>query len=150
MQITFNIISVLFLIIFFSFLIFLADWICYLMMRGRSYSYSPSSPQSYGRKGRSPSPRGHYGGHYGGRRRDLPTSLLVRNLHRDCRYVYMNKLSNYVRPSFELWVCSVFSFRGRFSPVFSFGRMTSLHLVLSSPLFVYTTLWVILCYALSW
>ncbi|KAJ9183138.1 hypothetical protein P3X46_007042 [Hevea brasiliensis] len=52
-------------------------------MRGRSYS--PSPPRGYGRRGRSPSPRGRYGG--GGRRggRDLPTSLLVRNLRHDCR-----------------------------------------------------------------
>ncbi|XP_020103278.1 serine/arginine-rich SC35-like splicing factor SCL30A [Ananas comosus] len=51
-------------------------------MRERSYSYSPSPPRGYGRRGRSPSPRGRY---YGGRGRDLPTSLLVRNLRRDCR-----------------------------------------------------------------
>ncbi|XP_019428894.1 PREDICTED: serine/arginine-rich SC35-like splicing factor SCL33 [Lupinus angustifolius] len=51
-------------------------------MRGRSYSYSPSpSPRRYSRRGRSPSPRGRYRG----RDRDLPTSLLVRNLHKDCR-----------------------------------------------------------------
>ncbi|KAI5671711.1 hypothetical protein M9H77_12075 [Catharanthus roseus] len=50
-------------------------------MRGRSYSYSPSPPRSYSRRYRSPSPRGHYRG----RGRDLPTSLLVRNLRRDCR-----------------------------------------------------------------
>ncbi|GMJ14783.1 SC35-LIKE SPLICING FACTOR 33, SC35-like splicing factor 33 [Hibiscus trionum] len=52
-------------------------------MRGRSYSYSPSPPRDYGRtrRYRSPSPRGRYGG----RSRDLPTSLLVRNLRRDCR-----------------------------------------------------------------
>nr|XP_010932937.1 serine/arginine-rich SC35-like splicing factor SCL30A isoform X2 [Elaeis guineensis] len=50
-------------------------------MRGRSYSYSPSPPRGYGRRGRSPSPRGRHGG----RGRDLPTSLLVRNLRRDCR-----------------------------------------------------------------
>ncbi|GAY32769.1 hypothetical protein CUMW_004000 [Citrus unshiu] len=50
-------------------------------MRGRSYSYSPSPPRDYGRRYRSPSPRGHYGG----RGRDLPTSLLVRNLRHDCR-----------------------------------------------------------------
>ncbi|XP_050122334.1 serine/arginine-rich SC35-like splicing factor SCL33 isoform X2 [Malus sylvestris] len=50
-------------------------------MRGRSYSYSPSPPRGYGRRRRSPSPRGRYGG----RGRDLPTSLLVRNLRRDCR-----------------------------------------------------------------
>ncbi|CAK9322928.1 unnamed protein product [Citrullus colocynthis] len=49
-------------------------------MRGRSYSYSPSPPRSYGRRYRSPSPKGR-----GGRRRDLPTSLLVRNLRHDCR-----------------------------------------------------------------
>ncbi|CAN1803423.1 Serine/arginine-rich SC35-like splicing factor SCL30A [Linum perenne] len=51
-------------------------------MRGRSYSYSPSPPRGYGRRGRSPSPKGRYGG---GRSRDLPTSLLVRNLRHDCR-----------------------------------------------------------------
>ncbi|KAG1334164.1 serine/arginine-rich SC35-like splicing factor SCL33 [Cocos nucifera] len=50
-------------------------------MRERSYSYSPSPPRGYGRRGRSPSPRGRYGG----RGRDLPTSLLVRNLRQDCR-----------------------------------------------------------------
>ncbi|OMO68742.1 hypothetical protein COLO4_29433 [Corchorus olitorius] len=50
-------------------------------MRGRSYSYSPSPPRDYGRRRRSPSPRGRYGG----RGRDLPTSLLVRNLPLDCR-----------------------------------------------------------------
>ncbi|KQK21524.1 serine/arginine-rich SC35-like splicing factor SCL30A [Brachypodium distachyon] len=48
---------------------------------GRSYDYSPSPPRGYRRRGRSPSPRGRYGG----RGRDLPTSLLVRNLRRDCR-----------------------------------------------------------------
>ncbi|KAK1267449.1 Serine/arginine-rich splicing factor 33 [Acorus gramineus] len=52
-------------------------------MRGRSYSYSPSPPRGYGRRGRSPSPRGRYGG----RGRDVPTSLLVRNLRHDCRFV---------------------------------------------------------------
>ncbi|RRT56835.1 hypothetical protein BHE74_00002608 [Ensete ventricosum] len=51
-------------------------------MRGRSYSYSPSPPRGYERRGHSPSPRGRYGG----RGRDLPTSLLVRNLRRDCRF----------------------------------------------------------------
>ncbi|KAH7842686.1 hypothetical protein Vadar_008044 [Vaccinium darrowii] len=51
-------------------------------MRGRSYSYSPSPPRGgYSRRHRSPSPRGRYGG----RDRDLPTSLLVRNLRHDCR-----------------------------------------------------------------
>ncbi|KAK1282149.1 Serine/arginine-rich splicing factor 33 [Acorus calamus] len=50
-------------------------------MRGRSYSYSPSPPRGYGRRGRSPSPVGRYGG----RGRDASTSLLVRNLHHDCR-----------------------------------------------------------------
>ncbi|CAD5168475.1 serine/arginine-rich SC35-like splicing factor SCL30A isoform X1 [Musa acuminata AAA Group] len=48
-------------------------------MRGRSYS--PSPPRGYGRRRRSPSPRGRYSS----RGRDLPTSLLVRNLRRDCR-----------------------------------------------------------------
>ncbi|KAK3125797.1 hypothetical protein QOZ80_7BG0609850 [Eleusine coracana subsp. coracana] len=47
----------------------------------RGYSYSPSPPRSYRRRERSPSPRGYYSG----RGRDLPTSLLVRNLRRDCR-----------------------------------------------------------------
>ncbi|KAK3019406.1 hypothetical protein RJ639_004656 [Escallonia herrerae] len=50
-------------------------------MRGRSYSYSPSPPRYRSRRPRSPSPRGRYGG----RARDLPTSLLVRNLHHGCR-----------------------------------------------------------------
>ncbi|KAG2683235.1 hypothetical protein I3760_10G023500 [Carya illinoinensis] len=49
-------------------------------MRGRSYSYSPP-PRGYSQRRRSPSPRGRYGG----RGRDLPTSLLVRNLRHDCR-----------------------------------------------------------------
>ncbi|KAH7560343.1 hypothetical protein JRO89_XS10G0002700 [Xanthoceras sorbifolium] len=55
-------------------------------MRGRSYSPSPPPPPrgGYGRR-RSPSPRGRYGGGGGGRSRDLPTSLLVRNLRHDCR-----------------------------------------------------------------
>ncbi|KAL8201634.1 hypothetical protein R6Q57_010781 [Mikania cordata] len=58
-------------------------------MGGRSYS--PSPPRGgHGRRGRSPSPRGRYGGGYGGggsrgHDRDLPTSLLVRNLRHDCR-----------------------------------------------------------------
>ncbi|KAK9068570.1 hypothetical protein SSX86_012685 [Deinandra increscens subsp. villosa] len=50
-------------------------------MRGRSYSYSPSPPRYRSRSNRSPSPSGRYGG----RARDVPTSLLVRNLHLDCR-----------------------------------------------------------------
>lgn len=50
-------------------------------MRGRSYSYSPSLPRGYGTRRRSPSPRARYGA----RDRDLPTSLLVRNLRHDCR-----------------------------------------------------------------
>ncbi|KAK8968699.1 Serine/arginine-rich splicing factor 33 [Platanthera guangdongensis] len=51
-------------------------------MRGRDYSYSPSPPpRGYRGRARSPSPRGRYGG----RSRDLPTSLLVRNLRHDCR-----------------------------------------------------------------
>ncbi|KAD3337218.1 hypothetical protein E3N88_32738 [Mikania micrantha] len=56
-------------------------------MGGRSYSPSPPRGGRYGRRGRSPSPRGRYGGGYGGgsRGRDLPTSLLVRNLRLDCR-----------------------------------------------------------------
>ncbi|XP_004303370.1 PREDICTED: serine/arginine-rich SC35-like splicing factor SCL30A [Fragaria vesca subsp. vesca] len=52
-------------------------------MRGRSYSYSPSPPpRGYSRRRRSPSPKGRY---RGSRARDLPTSLLVRNLRHDCR-----------------------------------------------------------------
>ncbi|KAG6770272.1 hypothetical protein POTOM_025949 [Populus tomentosa] len=50
-------------------------------MRGRSYDYGPSPPRDYGRRHRNPSPRGRYGS----RGRDLPTSLLVRNLRHDCR-----------------------------------------------------------------
>lgn len=50
-------------------------------MRGRSYSYSPSPPRGYIQRRRSPSPRGRYGRHG----RDLPTSLLVRNIPHDCR-----------------------------------------------------------------
>ncbi|XP_047090621.1 serine/arginine-rich SC35-like splicing factor SCL33 [Lolium rigidum] len=50
---------------------------------GRGYDYSPSPPRGYRGRGRSPSPRGR--GRYGGHARDLPTSLLVRNLRRDCR-----------------------------------------------------------------
>ncbi|KAI3461885.1 hypothetical protein Pfo_018548 [Paulownia fortunei] len=46
-------------------------------MRGRSYT--PSPPRGYGRRGRSPGPRGRHG------RGDAPTSLLVRNLRLDCR-----------------------------------------------------------------
>lgn len=63
---------------------------CYrkLKMRGRSYSYSPSPPRSYSRRHRSPSPRGR-----GGRGRDLPTSLLVRNLRHDCRFVTALRIS---------------------------------------------------------
>ncbi|KAI3743171.1 hypothetical protein L1987_60876 [Smallanthus sonchifolius] len=53
-------------------------------MGGRSYSPSPPRGGRYGRRGRSPSPRGRYGGG-GSRGRDLPTSLLVRNLRLDCR-----------------------------------------------------------------
>ncbi|XP_027335882.1 serine/arginine-rich SC35-like splicing factor SCL30A [Abrus precatorius] len=50
-------------------------------MRGRSYS--PSPPPRYSRRGgRSPSPRGRYPPRGS---RDLPTSLLVRNLRHDCR-----------------------------------------------------------------
>ncbi|CAH8306170.1 unnamed protein product [Eruca vesicaria subsp. sativa] len=52
-------------------------------MRGRSYT--PSPPRGYGKRGRSPSPRGGGGRYGGGRSRDLPTSLLVRNLRHDCR-----------------------------------------------------------------
>ncbi|KAK4408645.1 Serine/arginine-rich SC35-like splicing factor SCL30A [Sesamum angolense] len=48
-------------------------------MRGRSYT--PSPPRGYGRRGRSPEPRGRYG------RGDAPTSLLVRNLRHDCRLI---------------------------------------------------------------
>ncbi|XP_019235676.1 PREDICTED: serine/arginine-rich SC35-like splicing factor SCL33 isoform X2 [Nicotiana attenuata] len=50
-------------------------------MRGRSCSYSPSPHRGYSKRRRSPSPRGRYGG----RLSDPPTSLLVRNLRRDCR-----------------------------------------------------------------
>uniref|UniRef100_A0A7N0TIG5 RRM domain-containing protein n=1 Tax=Kalanchoe fedtschenkoi TaxID=63787 RepID=A0A7N0TIG5_KALFE len=50
-------------------------------MRGRSYT--PSPPRGgYGRRRRSPSPRGRYAARD---HRDYPTSLLVRNLRHDCR-----------------------------------------------------------------
>ncbi|OAE23617.1 hypothetical protein AXG93_4316s1510 [Marchantia polymorpha subsp. ruderalis] len=50
-------------------------------MRRRSPSYSPPPRRGHGGRGRSPSPsRGRYG-----RRGDPPTSLLVRNIPRDCR-----------------------------------------------------------------
>ncbi|KAL3649324.1 Arginine/serine-rich splicing factor scl25a transcript I [Castilleja foliolosa] len=49
-------------------------------MRGRSYT--PSPPRGYSRRDRSPAPRG---GRYSSRGGDGPTSLLVRNLRRDCR-----------------------------------------------------------------
>ncbi|GLJ04950.1 hypothetical protein SUGI_0007660 [Cryptomeria japonica] len=52
-----------------------------LHMGRRTPSYSPPPRRVYGRRGRSPSPRGHYDS----RARDLPTSLLVRNICRDCR-----------------------------------------------------------------
>ncbi|KAL2228303.1 UNVERIFIED_CONTAM: Serine/arginine-rich SC35-like splicing factor SCL30A [Sesamum indicum] len=49
---------------------------------GRRYSRSPSpSPRGYSRRYRSPSPRSRYRS----RDKDLPTSLLVRNLRHDCR-----------------------------------------------------------------
>lgn len=50
---------------------------------GRSDDDSPSPPRGHRRRTRSPSPRGRYGGR--DTDRDLPTSLLVRNLRRDCR-----------------------------------------------------------------
>ncbi|XP_048322153.2 serine/arginine-rich SC35-like splicing factor SCL33 [Ziziphus jujuba] len=50
-------------------------------MRGRSYGYSRSPPRGYSRRRRSPGPRTRYRS----RGRDLPTSLLVRNLRHDCR-----------------------------------------------------------------
>ncbi|KAJ0876507.1 putative RNA recognition motif domain, nucleotide-binding alpha-beta plait domain superfamily [Helianthus annuus] len=53
-------------------------------MGGRSYSPSPPRGGRYARRGRSPSPRGRYGGG-SSRGKDLPTSLLVRNLRLDCR-----------------------------------------------------------------
>lgn len=59
-------------------------------MRGRSYT--PSPPRGYGRRGRSPSPRGRYGG----RSRDAPTSLLVRNLRHDCRFVPIHYYSYFI------------------------------------------------------
>lgn len=55
-------------------------------MRGRSYSPSPPPRGGYSRRGRSPSPRGRYTG----RGRDPSTSLLVRNLRHDCRFVLVS------------------------------------------------------------
>jgi hypothetical protein len=53
-------------------------------MRGRSPEYSPPR-RSYGGRRRSPSPRSARGSY--GFRDSEPTSLLVRNIPRDCRYV---------------------------------------------------------------
>ncbi|KAL3719835.1 hypothetical protein ACJRO7_004766 [Eucalyptus globulus] len=61
-------------------------------MRGRSYT--PSPPRGYGRRGRSPSPRGRYVG----RSRDMPASLLVRNLHHDCRFFFFNLFMHFLHP----------------------------------------------------
>uniref|UniRef100_A0A0D9X1V6 RRM domain-containing protein n=1 Tax=Leersia perrieri TaxID=77586 RepID=A0A0D9X1V6_9ORYZ len=51
---------------------------------GRGYGSPSPPPRSYRRRASSPISRGRYEP-YGGRGRDLPTSLLVRNLRRDCR-----------------------------------------------------------------
>ncbi|KAL7138660.1 hypothetical protein ABFS83_10G178800 [Erythranthe nasuta] len=51
---------------------------------GRRYSRSPS-PIGYRRRDGSSSPRDHHYRSRGSRGRDLPTSLLVRNLRYDCR-----------------------------------------------------------------
>lgn len=58
---------------------------CFRFLKiGRRYSRSPSSsPRGYSRRYRSPSPRDGYRS----RGRDYPTSLLVRNLRHDCRWV---------------------------------------------------------------
>ncbi|KAE9619505.1 putative RNA recognition motif domain-containing protein [Lupinus albus] len=70
-------------------------------MRGGSYSYSPSpSPRRYSRRGRSPSPRGRYRGSD----RDLPTSLLVRNLHKDCRVEDLRAPFNHFGPLKDVYL----------------------------------------------
>jgi hypothetical protein len=79
-----------------------------LKMRGRSYDYSPSPPRGYGRRHRNPSPRGRDGG----RGRDLPTSLLVRNLRHDCRFgfslffpaIWMSVLDAHVYICCFMWI----------------------------------------------
>ncbi|KAL3719826.1 hypothetical protein ACJRO7_004757, partial [Eucalyptus globulus] len=58
-------------------------------MRGRSYT--PSPPRGYGRRGRSPSPRGRYVG----RSRDMPASLLVRNLRHDRQKIFEGQLGKF-------------------------------------------------------
>ncbi|KAK4725640.1 hypothetical protein R3W88_030557 [Solanum pinnatisectum] len=68
-------------------------------MRGRSYS--PSPPRGYGRRGRSPSPRG---GRYGGRSRDDPTTLLVRNLRHDCRPEDLKKPFGQIGPVKDIYL----------------------------------------------
>ncbi|KAM3288966.1 serine/arginine-rich SC35-like splicing factor SCL30A isoform X1 [Capsicum chacoense] len=68
-------------------------------MRGRSYS--PSPPRGYGRRGRSPIPRG---GHYGGRSRDEPTTLLVRNLRHDCRPEDLKKPFGQIGPVKDIYL----------------------------------------------
>ncbi|KAF9680751.1 hypothetical protein SADUNF_Sadunf06G0154100 [Salix dunnii] len=69
-------------------------------MRGRSYDYSPSPPRGYGRRHRSPSPKGRYGG----RGRDLPTSLLVRNLRHDCRPEDLRRLFGHFGPLKDIYL----------------------------------------------
>ncbi|CAN4094819.1 unnamed protein product [Withania somnifera] len=68
-------------------------------MRGRSYS--PSPPRGYGRRGRSPSPRG---GRYGGRTRDEPSTLLVRNLRLDCRPEDLKKPFGQIGPVKDIYL----------------------------------------------
>ncbi|KAK3014757.1 hypothetical protein RJ639_007942, partial [Escallonia herrerae] len=65
----------------------------FVQMKGRSYSPPPRG--GYGR--RSPSPRGRYGG----RGRDLPTSLLVRNLRHDCRTLHVFILELFIDLEFR-------------------------------------------------
>ncbi|KAB5552885.1 hypothetical protein DKX38_010196 [Salix brachista] len=69
-------------------------------MRGRSYDYSPSPPRGYGRRHRNPSPKGRYGS----RGRDLPTSLLVRNLRHDCRPEDLRRLFGRFGPLKDIYL----------------------------------------------
>ncbi|KAF3441967.1 hypothetical protein FNV43_RR15883 [Rhamnella rubrinervis] len=69
-------------------------------MRGRSYSYSPSPPRGYSRRRRTPSPRGRSVR----RGRDLPTSLLVRNLRHDCRAEDLRRLFGQFGPLKDIYL----------------------------------------------
>lgn len=71
-------------------LLIMVEWLRFrFMMRHRSPSPPPRRGYEGGSRRRSPSPRGGRGGYRGGYGRvDEPSSLLVCNLPRDCRYFW--------------------------------------------------------------